>query len=105
MRLEKEYNLSKYGEELPFCIIVPSYNNAKNFRYEYNLQSILNQDYSNYHVVIVDDASPDLTGLHIQRFLHKNHIPESKVTLIRNQKQVTAVPNIHMAVTQHCKPD
>ncbi len=101
--MEDSYQLSRYTEELPFCIIVPSYNNAKNFRYEFNLQSILNQDYQNYHVVIVDDASPDLTGLYIQRFLDQRNISKDKVTLIRNKKQMTAVPNIHYAITKHCK--
>ena len=85
--------------------MVPSYNNVRNFRYEFNLQSILNQNYTNYHVVIVDDASPDHTGIHIQRYLQKHNISDKKVKLIRNHKQVTAVPNIHKAITQYCHPD
>jgi hypothetical protein len=56
-RLSKEYNFSH--PELPFCIIVPTLNNTRAFTYEYNLRSILNQNYTNYKVVIIDDASPD----------------------------------------------
>lgn len=104
-RLEETYHFSDYTTELPFCIIVPSFNNAKNFRYEYNLQSIFNQDYSNYRVVIVDDASTDNTTALIKHFLKKNKNLASKVVLITNKKQMTAVPNIHMAITKHCKPN
>lgn len=62
--LKEEYErLSKQHDftlpELPFCIVVPTYNNAQNFRYEYNLYSIFNQDYTNFKVVIIDDASID----------------------------------------------
>jgi glycosyltransferase involved in cell wall biosynthesis len=97
--------MSRYKSELPFCIIVPSFNNAKDFRYEFNLQSIFNQDYDNYRVVIVDDASSDNTTALIKHFMKKNKKYEDKVVLITNKKQMTAVPNIHMAITQNCKSD
>ena len=103
-RLNQVYNLNE--KELPFCIVVPSFNNAKNFRYEFNLQSIFNQDYDNYRVVIVDDNSSDNTTALIKHFLKRSppHLAQ-KVVLITNKKQMTAVPNIHMALTKHCKPD
>lgn len=96
--------MSNYKSQLPFCIIVPSFNNAKNFRYEYNLQSIFNQDYNNYRVMIIDDASTDNTTALIKYFLKRNKELASKVVLITNKKQMTVVPNIHMAVTKYCQP-
>jgi glycosyltransferase involved in cell wall biosynthesis len=48
------------------CVFVGSYNNEKNYRYEYNLISILNQNYTNYRVIIYDDGSFDQTGKLIQ---------------------------------------
>jgi glycosyltransferase involved in cell wall biosynthesis len=45
------------------CVIVPTRNNAFQNRYIYNIQSILNQNYSNYLIVIVDDSSDDQTGV------------------------------------------
>jgi glycosyltransferase involved in cell wall biosynthesis len=42
-----------------FKIIIPSYNNIK--WCEYNLASILNQTYTNYDVLYIDDASTDDT--------------------------------------------
>jgi glycosyltransferase involved in cell wall biosynthesis len=41
---------------------VPSYNNVEENRHFQNMRSILMQEYKNYHVVFIDDASPDKTG-------------------------------------------
>jgi len=46
-------------KENKFIIITPSYNNEEWI--EYNLASILNQTYTNYEVVYIDDASTDST--------------------------------------------
>jgi glycosyltransferase involved in cell wall biosynthesis len=86
---------------LPFCLVVSTYNNAKNFRYEYNLQSILNLDYNNYKVIIIDDASTDNTPQLIQKFLNSQPKQE-RFELIVNDVQMTAVPNIHKAITKFC---
>lgn len=96
--------MSNYNTQLPFCIVVPSFNNANNFRYEYNLQSIFNQDYSNYRVVIIDDASTDNTTALIKYFLKKSKELASKVVLITNKKQMNTVPNVHMAIKKYCQP-
>jgi hypothetical protein len=37
--------------------------------------------------------------------MKKNQKYKDKVVLITNKKQMTAVPNIHMAITKHCKSD
>lgn len=58
-RLSKEHDFSL--PELPFCMVVPTHNNGQDFRYEYNIQSIYNQNYTNFKVVVVDDASDDNT--------------------------------------------
>lgn len=42
--------------------MVPTYNNAAQDRYRHNLNSILQQQYTNYHVVIMEDASTDGTA-------------------------------------------
>ena len=48
--------------ELPFCIVIPSFNNNANNRIINNINSILQQQYSNYHIVFIDDASDDGTA-------------------------------------------
>jgi glycosyltransferase involved in cell wall biosynthesis len=55
-------------------------------------------------VIIVDDASSDHTGFLIERFLRKNNISDKKVKVVVNSKRVTAVPNIHYAIMNHCNP-
>ena len=49
------------------------------------MKSILMQDYKNYHIVFIDDASTDKTGQEIQEFLEKQTIlPSNRYTLIMN---------------------
>lgn len=85
--------------------MVPTRNNAKNYRYEYNLQSIINQNYDNYKIVIVDDASDDGTADLIESFLFHSKLPANRYFLIRNRDRMTAVPNINTAIRTHCEPD
>ena len=56
-------------------------------------------------MVIVDDASPDQTGYYIQRYMERNNVSSERVTLIRNQVQTTAVPNLHKAAMKYCRED
>ena len=58
---EKHYNISSY-EELPMCVVIPSFRNFKRYRYFYNLYTILQQEYDNYHAIIIDDNSDDRTA-------------------------------------------
>lgn len=58
--LSEAYNIHKHkSEQLPMCITVMSYNNNENKRNIKALQSILQQEYDNYHIVFVDDDSND----------------------------------------------
>lgn len=58
---EKKYGISQY-KELPFCIVVPTYNNYKQFKYFFNAHSILQQHYSLFRTIFIDDASTDSTA-------------------------------------------
>ena len=80
---------------------MPTYNNAKNFRYEYNLQSILNLNYKNYRVVIIDDASTDGTYELLGSFISTLQT-DIRIHLIRNEMKMTAVPNIDKAIREYC---
>jgi glycosyltransferase involved in cell wall biosynthesis len=51
------------------CIVAPGRNNNINFRVELNLNSIFTQNYTNYFVVLVDDASDDGTAEIIRKYL------------------------------------
>jgi hypothetical protein len=95
-RLSKKYDFTLPEE--PFCIVVPTINNVQNFRYEYNLRSIFNQNYTNYKVVIIDDASTDQNFEVIQQYLKDNPVKQ-EVILVKNKERGTAVPNIYKAAT------
>lgn len=43
------------------CIVTPSYNNVDHDRYLWTLESVFQQNYTNFRMVILDDASPDKT--------------------------------------------
>ncbi len=74
---EQNYQISQYENlQLPFCLIVPSYNNAKSKIYLRNLDSIFMQDYSNYRVIYIDDKSPDKTGEFVSKYFIEKKIPK-----------------------------
>ena len=61
-----------------FIIIIASYNNEE--WVEYNLASIINQTYDNYHVMYVDDCSTDKTNEIVKSIVGNN----KKFTIIKN---------------------
>lgn len=67
-----------------FKIVVASYNNEN--WVEYNLASILNQTYDNYHVYYVDDCSTDRTSELVNKIVGDNE----KFSIIRNDTNIGA---------------
>ena len=51
---------------------MPTYNNNVKKRAIRNLKSIAQQNYSNYRVLIIDDASTDSTGKTIVEYVDKD---------------------------------
>ncbi len=89
-----------HSTEKPIVLFVPSYNNIR--FYEKNLASILAQDYTNYHVIYVDDCSTDGTGDAVAAYIAA-HDCEDTITLIRNSTRRGAMYN-HYTVA-HALPD
>jgi len=92
--------LALYVHAAQFVIVVPSYNNRD--CYKKNLDSIFTQNYENYRVIYIDDASPDGTGTLVQAYLEERDLG-SRVTLIRNENNQGALANIYRAVWE-CSP-
>lgn len=108
---EKKHIKNAYGflwrtsmpqhDELQFVIITPSYRNKE--WYKRNLDSVFNQNYTNYRIIYIDDTSPDDTGNLVEEYTKECH-QEYKVTLIKNDERVGALANIYKAVHM-CKPE
>jgi glycosyltransferase involved in cell wall biosynthesis len=65
--------------------VIPTYNNVKNDRYLKNIRSVIMQNYTNFHTVIIDDASTDGTGGLILSFLRSQSVlPKERYEIIRN---------------------
>ena len=85
----KNLFIKKYSEK-EITIVIASYNNAK--WYKRNLDSVFNQNYSNYKVIYIDDCSTDNTGNLVEEYA-KVHNYENKINLIKNKKRGGATIN------------
>ena len=72
-----------------------SYNNASYV--EKNLLSVLSQDYDNYHILYIDDASTDGTKERVKQIIGK-HDPRGRIRLIENRENRGAMHNLYHAV-------
>lgn len=86
--------------EKEFVCIVPSYNNVR--WYAQNLDSILQQEYTHFRVIYIDDCSNDGMSEAVQSYL-TNAPAAQKVTYIRNLQRLGALANIITAVSA-CQP-
>lgn len=91
----KTVNLANISElEIPkkkdyeFCIIIPNYNNAhgniegKTFLQKC-IESVLNQTYKNFKIIVVDDMSNDTSVETVENYVEK----DKRVHLIRNNRK------------------
>lgn len=81
--------------ERRFVIVTASYNNSK--WYEWNLDSIFNQEYENWRLIYVDDCSPDGTFDLVKGYVQEKG-QEHRVTLIRNITRRKALANLYYAI-------
>lgn len=82
-------------QSVHFVIIIPSYNNKS--WYQKNLDSVLMQKYSHYHVIYLNDNSTDGTGDLVAAYLQEKD-KDRKVFLVDNSQRIGALANIYRAV-------
>ncbi len=85
-------NLIAHLQELPLLISVCAYNAGPWI--EKNLDSILSQQYNNFHIIYVDDASEDDTALKVQQYID-THGLQDRITLIINKARQRKMYNIY----------
>lgn len=81
--------------EKPMVIVIASYNNSK--WVEENLTSVFKQNYSNYRVIYVDDASTDGTADRAESLIRDN-AQEFRFRLVRNHFRKGGLRNLYEAV-------
>lgn len=90
------------SDHKPFVVVIPSYNNFKWCKK--NLGSVLRQDYDNFRIIYIDDASNDGMEARIKEYLsHKDQV-FSRVQYIRNEKNRGAMANLYDAI-HSCRDD
>lgn len=85
--MENKYKISETKVEFPFCVVIHSNNNQNNSRFKFNIKSVLDQDYSNYRIIYIDDGSSDQTFQSVEDYLKESKIPKDKYNIIRNQNR------------------
>lgn len=88
-----------WAAEKPIVVVIPSYNNEK--WVEKNFRSILEQNYTNFRIVYIDDASKDSTFAKVCALASKTHIP---VKLVHNEDNQGALRNLYQEIHQ-CDDD
>ena len=87
-----------YGEK-PIVVLTTSYNNKDWARF--NIESICNQDYNNFRLIYIDDASVDNTADIVESFALA-HPKKISFQLIRNAQRLGALENIYHAIHERC---
>ena len=64
------------------------------------------QDYKNFHIVVIDDASTDNTGTLIKTYLiNQKYVSADRYQVLTNSFQMKAMPNLRNAALHHCRPE
>lgn len=87
-------------QEKPFVVLIASYNNEKYARD--NMISALNQHYSNYRVIFINDCSSDNT-LKIVQDTVREYRAEDKVLVIDNKIRKLGLRNYYEAIVNYTK--
>ncbi len=95
----KSKKMADPAVEKPFVIVIPSYNNAAFC--EQNLLSVLGQNYANFRVIYIDDASKDATYEKAKEIISRSPMKE-RVALIHNETNQGALKNLYAAIST-CK--
>lgn len=94
------YKKISHIEQKSIVIVTPSYKNIE--WYKWNLDSVFDQNYENWHMIYVDDCSPDGTGELVKAYVKERGF-EHKVTVICNKVRRKALANLYTAIYM-CAP-
>ena len=84
------------------CVISPGVNNEAFERYLWNIESVLQQNYTNYKMVIIDDASTDKTTSLLAKHMRWRNLSEDQFILIKNKISQKTMGNVFYATHKYC---
>lgn len=89
------------AEEKKIAVVIPSYNNA--VWYQITLDSVFMQEYDNFRVIFINDASTDGMGPLVQKYVREKGW-EKRFTYVENRKREGALANVYRGIWL-CDPD
>ena len=91
---DKEYGIGQFKEELSLCVVASGRNLYSRNIYQEFILSMDRQNYTNFHVVVLDDASTDSTMQGMYAFIDA-YTPrlKSRFTLVVNEHKTGAFTN------------
>lgn len=81
-------SLSKYYKKGMVSVIIPNYNYAEYI--DKTIESVLNQTYDNYEIIVVDDNSDDNSRIVVNKYIAEH---PKKIKLIHNETGPSGTPN------------
>lgn len=96
--IKRTINNYAIDDQKEIVIVVPTYNNSRGDICIKNISSILDQDYDNYCVYVINDCSTDDTSLKIKNYI-KSHPYGRRVIVIDNDKRLGAMANYHHVIS------
>ena len=84
------------------CIVTPSYNNVDHDRYLWTLESVFQQNYTNFKMVIIDDASPDKTYEKVAEHLRWRNASQSQFVVVKSTANHKPMGNIFYGSQKYC---
>ncbi len=82
--------------ETKVTVAIPTYNRSQLLKI--SLKSVLAQDYPDFRVVVLDNASSDDTGVAVKSFA------DPRVTYVRNETNIGMVSNLNRAIQVNSSP-
>jgi len=86
-------NFDKIDYERPIVVCIPSYKNQAHCIA--CLESVFSQNYSNFRVIYIDDASPDRTYELVKNYIYENNLSD-KIHVIHNDINRKMLPNHYL---------
>lgn len=87
------------------CIYASGDNLVTQNKYKRFFESVERQNYSNFHIVYVDDYSPDNSSYEIYRYLHNSSMRiKNRIRLVRNLQRLQILASMHVWIKRLCHP-